>query len=67
MPEKLALSADQFAGSGSVVVGPAAGNSIKAVALCVATDDGRIDADATANAILEVVEVVEGGRTPKQA
>lgn len=43
-----------------VVVGPAAGNSIETVALFVATDERRIDADATANAILRALEVVEG-------
>lgn len=44
-----------------VVVGPAAGNSIEAVAFFLASDEGRIDADATANAILRALEVVEGG------
>lgn len=50
-----------------VVVGPAAGNSIEAVAVFVATDEGRIDADATANAILRALEVVEGDQAPKPA
>lgn len=50
-----------------VVVGPAAGNSIEAVAVFVATDEGRIDADATANAILRALEVVEGDLAPKPA
>lgn len=44
-----------------VVVGSAAGNSIEAVAFFVASDEGRLDADATANAILRALEVVEGG------
>jgi len=48
-------------------VTPAAGNNIEAVAFFVATDEGRIDADATANAILRALEVVEGGRAPKPA
>ncbi|WP_342150378.1 hypothetical protein [Methylorubrum sp. SB2] len=46
-----------------VVVGPAAGNSIEAVAFFVASDEGRVDADATANAILRTLEVVEGDRS----
>lgn len=57
-PEGLALK---------VVVGPAAGNSIEAVAIFVASDEGRIDADATANAILRALEVIEGDRAPKPA
>lgn len=47
-----------------VVVGPAAGNSIEAVAFFVASNEGRVDADATANAILRALEVVESGRSP---
>ena len=50
-----------------VVVGLAAGSSIKAVAFFVASDEGRIDADATANAILRALEVVERGKGPASA
>ncbi len=52
-PEGLALK---------VVVGPAGGNTVDAVAFFVATDEGRIDADTAANAILRAV--VEGDRSP---
>lgn len=50
-----------------VVVGPAAGNSIEAVAFFIASDEGRLDADATANAILRALEVVEGDQAPRPA
>lgn len=50
-----------------VVVGPATGNSIEAVAFFAASDEGRIDADTTANAILRTLEVVEGDRSPRPA
>ncbi|MGX5774867.1 hypothetical protein [Methylorubrum zatmanii] len=42
-----------------VVVGPATGNTIEAVAVMPATDDGRVDADAAAMAVLRTLQVVE--------
>jgi hypothetical protein len=42
-----------------VVVGLAAGNTIEAVAVMPATDAGRLDADATAMAVLRTLEIVE--------
>lgn len=50
-----------------VVVGPATGNTIEAVAVLPATDEGRIDADMTAMAVLRALEIVEQGNAPEPA
>lgn len=50
-----------------VVVGPAAGNAIEAVAVMPASDEGRIDADTTALAVLRALDIVEQGRAPTSA
>ncbi|HJE25380.1 MAG TPA: hypothetical protein K8W01_17125 [Methylorubrum populi] len=50
-----------------VVIGPASGNVLEAVAMMPATDAGRVDADATAVAVLRALEIVEQGREPMPA
>lgn len=44
-----------------VVIGPTSGNTIEAVAVMPATDEGRIDADAAAVAVLRAMEIIEKG------
>ena len=50
-----------------VVVGLATGNTIEAVAAMPATDEGRIDADTAAMAVLRALEIVEQGSAPTSA
>ena len=50
-----------------VVVGSAARNVVEAVAVMPPTDEGRVDADATAMAILLALEIVEHGTGPSSA
>ncbi|CAO4162633.1 hypothetical protein [Methylorubrum populi] len=50
-----------------VVIGSYSGNVLEAVAVMPATDAGRVDADATAMAVLRALEIVEQGREPMPA
>lgn len=50
-----------------VVVGPADGNTIAAVAVMPATDEGRVDADMSAMAVLRALEVAEQGSSSASA
>ncbi len=50
-----------------VVIGPAAGNTIEAVAVMPDTDEGRVDADTAAMAVLRALEVVEQSSAPPSA
>lgn len=50
-----------------VVIGPASGNMIEAVAVTPATETGRVDADAAAMAVLRTLEIVEQGSAPASA
>lgn len=50
-----------------VVIGPASGNVVETVAVMPATDAGRVDADATAMAVLRALEIVEQGSSSASA
>ena len=50
-----------------VVVGPAGQNLCEAVAVMPATEEGRVDADASAMAVLRALEIVEQGDAPASA
>ncbi|MBB2961806.1 hypothetical protein [Methylobacterium sp. R2-1] len=45
-----------------VVVGAASKNTIEAVAVLPPTDEGRVDADMAAMAVLRALEIIEAGR-----
>lgn len=50
-----------------VAIGPVSGNTIEAVAVSPATETGRVDADATAMAVLRALEIVEQGSVTASA
>ncbi|KQO92008.1 hypothetical protein [Methylorubrum extorquens] len=50
-----------------VVIGAVGGNVFEAVAVTPATDEGRVDADMAAMAVLRALEVVEQGSGPASA
>jgi hypothetical protein len=50
-----------------VVIGAVGGNVLEAVAVMPATDEGRVDADMAAMAVLRALEVVEQGSGPATA
>ena len=50
-----------------VVIGPDSGNMIEAVAVMPATNEGRVDADATGMAVLRALEIIEQGSAPTPA
>lgn len=66
----VALMADTRGPEGhvlKVVVGPAGQNLCEAVAVMPATEAGRVDADASAMAVLRALEIVEQGDAPASA
>lgn len=50
-----------------VVIGAASKNTIEAVAVMPPTDEGRVDADMAAMAVLRALEIVEQGGAPASA
>ncbi|CAO4173251.1 hypothetical protein [Methylorubrum aminovorans] len=50
-----------------VVLGAASKNTIEAVAVMPATDEGRVDADMAAMAVLRALEIVERSSAPSSA